>query len=363
MTELFVDPAGLTELYNLLYRVEMDATAALNHVKAHCDLQFYREGIIFHYIGPHEHAYGDITTKLDGTAQLASGLRTRVNLMQNLYTHVDHEAAQRVDAAYRGSHLAVAMDVVVAQQRPDLAANHGAFRDLSEPEMRLRTPQWAADSTTYELDVLTGLLSPSAWIRAACQEVFHLDPFQPWVKAVSGDWSGYYACSVVWAQVGQVAGDLSGNLLRAVQDLPIVWRGNTADALQAFLVEFASALTELSGECYFYSERYRERANAAQEFFTAVSKPVSDFLDVIIYAAVASAIGTAAIETVIGGVIGYAAAAYWIARAIEIYYIVEGAYDSFEAWVSLSAGTLDLYHSNLNWSLPQLSTVAVPQIG
>lgn len=357
MTDLFVDLEEMTGLYNQLHRLDFDATTTLEHVKRWCDLEFYREGIIFTYFSPHDQAYGDITAKLEGAAVLASSLRSRVNLAQNLYSHMDAQTAKNLDAVYPGTDNA-SHTTAAAMQGPHAAAQHASFRDVREPTVRLHTPEWITASTTYQLDVLTGLLSPSAWIRAGCQEALQFDPFQPWLQAVTGDWSGYNACSVVWGQVAAATSDMSENLLRTAQDLPTAWRGNAADGLRSFLAVFAAALNDLSDECSFYSARCREAAYAAQDFFAAVSKPVGDLLDAVIYAAIAAALGTATIETVIGGVIGYAVAAYWIARAIEIWYIVQGAYDAFQAWVSLSAGVLDTYHSNQNWSLPELSHVA-----
>jgi hypothetical protein len=357
MTELFVNPEGMTALYNQLHRLDIDAATTLDHVNRWCDLRFYGEGIIFKYFGPHDQAYGDVTGKLETAAFLASGLRSRVNLAQNIYARIDAQAARNLDGAYPGAGPMTGAGTV-SVERPDVRSPHVRFADVREPTSRLHTPEWISGSTTYQLDVLTGLLSPSAWIRAACQEALHFDPFEPWLKAVTGDWSDYHACSVVWGQVAAASSDMSDNVMRVAQDLPSVWRGNAADGLGSFLSAFSAALGDLSRECSFYAARYGEAAQAAQEFFAAVSKPVGDLLDAVIYAAIAAAVGTASVETVVGGIIGYGVAAFYVARAIEIYYVVQGAFDAFEAWVSLSAGTLDAYHSDRSWSMPQLSNVA-----
>jgi hypothetical protein len=360
VTEIYVDPAGMWGLYNLLVRVHQDATATVLHVRKWCDIGFPEEGILLNLMGSHGAVFGDITTKLDEAQQLALQLHSRVQRAANALKNADMEALRIADAAIHPDLvLSKSMDEVLADSRPALQAEHSRFGDAAEPQVALRSPEGAAGDTDFKVDFLTGLLSPTAWVRYGSQEIFNFDPFTALLKPITGNWVAYAESGVVWSQASVACTAMATNLYRAAQDLPQVFRGNAADELQAFLVLFATAMDSLAEECNFYVGTYEQASRSALDFFDSIGKPIADFVDAIVYAAIAGYLGAATVETVVGAVIGWSVAAWYVAQAIKIYYLVQGAYDSFQAIIKVAAATQEAWLASNRWEMPRLGDVPV----
>ncbi|MGW3891460.1 hypothetical protein ACWD69_22470 [Micromonospora chokoriensis] len=70
-----------------------------------------------------------------------------------------------------------------------------------------------------------------------------------------------------------------------------------------------------------YAELYTKAAEAAKHLFDVVSGLITKLIDVLIVVNLASAVGTATIETGIGPVVGYGVAAYYAWQAYDLYLI------------------------------------------
>jgi hypothetical protein len=359
--ELYVDPQGMSGLYNQVRGVYHDAKAASEHIDKHADIPFYEGGIIFLVARTHSRARGLIQGTVDGAAARASALGTAINQCQVFYVESDAAARAQFDGAFPGPG-SVAVGAVIDNMRPELPDSAVPFGDVAAPTAHLRTPEWAAETVRFQMHYVWDALSPSSWIRQISMWTLKHDPFEAWLKVLSGDWSGYYRCAVVWQQISACAYDLGTNLLRAAHDTPLVWRGNAATTTEAILVANAAVLDELAEAGLFYSDRYRDAAQAAIKCFDTVSALAGDLVDRLLLAGVAAAMGTATIETGIGALIGYSVAGYYAYQALKIVYEVQIAINTLSTVVTGLAGLMDAYEANLTWTRQAPPALTLPAV-
>lgn len=364
MSDLYVDPMGMTYLYNQVDRIFHDAYAASRHVYRYADLEWSEVGIIFALFRTHERARGLIGGTVDATAIDMEGLRTAIYRCQQLLVHADTQARQAFDDYFpSGGPEPAALSAVVDEIRPDLpkVLAPGAFTDAAwEPSRYLQPPQVDTSSRPFQMDYLYDLLSPSSWVRQLYQWLLGFDPFEPWLQMLTGDWDGYARCGIVWQQVGQCAEDLCTNLVCAVQDVPFVWRGNAATLLQVSLLDHAVVLDHLGDACRFYADRYRDAADSAYNCFDAVSSLIGDMLDRLFYASIAASIGTATFPSGIGPATGYSVAAFYIAHALDIYFQISAKIDALKTAIAGISAAMDAFEANQTWRLKEPAAFALP---
>lgn len=336
----FVDPAGLNGAYNLLARAREDADDTLGYTHKHCDLAFTDQGFLFMLSGPHRRAYQTVTGALEQLSRLAQGTATQLNSAQLAYAKADLASAGRLDATYPSATDPDDLRGTLASGRPDLRADRPAFSDVAEPTGHLQPPSYATEIQTYQINPLTDLLSPTAWLRQVSVWLFDYDPFEGWAQAISGNWDTYYHCAATWGRIGAAAHDVGRNLITGTADVAAVWRGHAAEAEQEFQLALGRAAMALQPACREYSRLYREAAEAAKHLFVTVSGLIGQLLDLLIIVNVSAAIGTATIETVVGPIAGYAIAAYYTWQAYEVYKKVSSVYQTAEITIRGIAGAI-----------------------
>jgi hypothetical protein len=335
-----VDPPGLSGLYNQLVRASGDAADTLAYTAKHCDLDFLEEGYIFMLAGPHARAYESVTQALRRLQELARSAGTQVNLAQLAYARSDAAASARLDGAYTGAGDPAQLRGILAHGRPDLQPARSAFADVIEPVGLLVPPNYATAIETYQLNALADLVSPSAWLRQVCVWLFDYDPFEGWVKAISGDWEAYEHCAASWPKIGNAAAAVGRNLVAGAADVSTVWRGNAAEAEQEFQLALGSAAMALDAVCGRYARLYQEAADAAKVLFSSVGGLIGQFLDALIIINAAAVVGTATIETVVGPIAGYGVAAYYIWQAYDLYKRISTTYQTAEITIKGIAGSI-----------------------
>jgi hypothetical protein len=360
MVEIYVDPDGMNGLYNQVQRATQDARAAQDQIAKYGDIPFYAEGIIFLLFGPHRQAHELIAGTIDTMAGRLSALGTAVNETQLILAGADTQIRQSFDNHFAGVPATEVVQNAINGMRPNAPIGGTPFNDVAEPSIHLQPPAWVAEDPSWHINYLWDALSVASWVRQLSIWLFHEDPFERWLSMLSGDWSAYYRCAVLWQQISGCSYDIGSNLLTAARDTPTVWRGNAATAAEDDLVGKTTVLDQLSDACLFYAARYRDAAHGAIECFDTVSDLVTDLIDALVYAQIAAAVGTASIETVIGGVIGYSVAAFYAARAIELYYEVEGAINTLKTTVSALAAAMDAYNAAQKWQMQTPAAYALP---
>ncbi|MEV4629344.1 hypothetical protein AB0J90_24090 [Micromonospora sp. NPDC049523] len=363
MSGFYVDPAGLNGLYNLLHRASGDAEETLRYTNTHCQMEFDEEGLLFYLGGPHSEAYEAMTSALARLQSLTSSAATQINLAQRDYATSDHNAVARIDQGYPSAADPDMVRGTSATGRPDLwpAPQRSLFSDVAQPARHLVPPNYATGIEMWQINPMTDLISPAAWLRQVSVWLFDHDPFEGWAKAFSGDWNSYVHCAAAWRIIGNTMHDLGRNLTTGAAEVPSVWRGNAAEAEQEFQFALGAATMALHPACDRYADLYLQAAEAAKQFFSVVSGLISELIDVLIIVNLAAVIGTATIETGIGAVAGYGVAAYYTWQAYDLYREISNVYGTAEATFKGIAGSIAMIDAGLEVaSIPDLKPYQHP---
>ncbi len=339
MNDFFVDPSGLRALSGLLARAAGDARDTLDYTRRHCSLSWDRRGLLMLVADPHGKAYGRVTGALERLRDLSDGAAGQVTRAAAAYASTDHAAAAALDATYLGAADPRALRGTLHQSRPDLLPARAPFTDVAAPV--LAPPRPPSDAPVFTLNPLTDLLSPAAWIRQVAVWLFGVDPFEPWLMAYSGDWRAYERCMAAWPHIGAAATAVGGNLVTGAADVEGSWRGNAAEAEQAFQLMLGGAATALGPACDEYARLYPKAVDACQQLYEATGGLVGQLIDALIIVNVAGAVGTVTIETGIGAVTGYAAAAYYTWQAYRLYQEISRLYGAAETAIRLLAAQIE----------------------
>ncbi|AVT29410.1 hypothetical protein C6361_07790 [Plantactinospora sp. BC1] len=314
-------------------------------------------------MGPHEIAYDQMTGALQRLGELSQGAATQVNRAQRSYTSTDEAAAGRLDRTYPGAKNAAEVFGLLSQGRPDLLPTRSAFATVAEPADHLVPPEYASPIEMFKINPLSDLISPAAWLRQVSVWLFDHDPFEGWGQFFSGDWDAYVHCGAAWSKIGNAAFAIGRNLSAGAADVSTVWRGNAAEAEQEFQLALARAAMALEPVCNQYADLYRQAAEAAKNLFSAVTGLISKLLDTLIIINAAAIVGTAAIETGIGPVIGYSVAAYYAWQAYDLYKEISTLYGNAEAIIKAVAGSISAVKAQLDVAgIPSLAPYHHPAV-
>jgi hypothetical protein len=325
MSEFSVDAAGLSGLSRLLSRASDDAFDVLDYTKRQCGLDWRAEGLLLKLLGPHEHAYTTVTAALARVQDLSAGAAGQVALAAQDYAETDLAAARRLGPAY-GNEPAPA-----------------DFADVADPGGHLTDPGVVGGSAMWSINPLTDLISPASWVRQVSVTLFGYDPFDEWARDLGGDWASYVHCGAAMARAGEGAYEIGRNLLAGATRAEAVWQGSAGDAEREFQTSLGTATEQVNDACQEFSRLYGEAADAAANLRDVAGDLISDLLDALIMVNLASAVGTALVETGIGAIAGYGIAAYYATQAYQLYQEIARCYsiagDAVEA-LSAAIGTI-----------------------
>jgi hypothetical protein len=339
MSEFSVDAAGLSGLSRLLSRASDDAFDVLDYAKRQCDLDWRAEGLLLKLLGPHEHAYTTVTSALARVQDLSAGAAGQVALAAEDYAETDQAAALRLGPAYG--------------KEPAPAA--GDFADVADPRSHLTDPGVVGGSAMWSINPLTDLISPASWVRQVSVSLFGYDPFDEWARDLGGDWASYVHCGAAMARAGEGAYEIGRNLLAGATRSEAVWQGSAGDAERRFQTSLGTATEELDGACQEFARLYGEAADAAANLRDVAGDLISDLLDALIMVNLASAVGTALVETGIGAVAGYGIAAYYATQAYQLYQEIARCYSIAGDTVEALSAAIGSVHADVD--MPDLGAV------
>jgi len=347
MTGFSMDPAGLNGLYNQLVRASDDAHDTLDYTRRQCDLDWNAEGLLMILLGPHEHAYANVTGALQRLRELAQETGTAVNATQNDYLRTDRAVAARLDAARPATDKPDPVRVPLGPARPDPGSRPAGFADVAEPTRFLTAPEYAAPIEMWSMNPLEDLLSPAAWLRQIAVWVFGHDPFEGWAKQFSGDWSAYVHCGAALGRVGAAVHDIGRNLVAGAAEVGTVWTGDAADREQEYQVALGSAAVGMQAACAEYSSLYAQAAQATKSLFDVAGDLIGNLLDLLIIINAAAAVGTAMVETGFGAIAGYGIAAYYAVQAYELYQKIARCYSVADDMIKAIGATIGSVRAGL----------------
>ena len=312
MNDFFVDPSGLRALSGMLAGAGGDARDTLDYTRRHCTLSWDRRGLLMLVADPHGKAFGRVTGALGRLRDLSDGAAAQVGRAAGGYASADHVAAAAMDATFPGAADPRGLHGTLHQSRPDLLPSRTPFAHAG---VVLTPPAYESQTDVFTLNPLTDLLSPAAWIRQVAVWLFGADPFEPWLTAYSGDWRAYEHCMHAWPHIGAAALATGGDLITGAADVTAVWRGRAAEAEQEFQLLLGGAETALGPACDEYARLYPMAVDACRQLYAATGDHRGQLIDALIIVNVAGIVGTATIETGVGALTGYAAAAYYTWQA------------------------------------------------
>ncbi|HEY0530851.1 MAG TPA: hypothetical protein VGD29_04555 [Actinoplanes sp.] len=339
MSEFSLNAAGLSGLSRLLSRASDDAFDVLDYTKRQCDLGWRAEGLLMKLVGPHEHAYSTVTAALARVQDLSAGASGQVALAAQDYAEADSAAARRLGPAYGIELTPMAQD----------------FADVADPGAHLTDPGVVGSSPMWSINPLTDLISPASWVRQVSITLFGYDPFDEWARDLGGDWAAYVHCGAAMSRAGAGAYEIGRNLLAGVSQAGAVWQGSAAEAERRFQTSLGTATETVNDACQEFSRLYGKAADAAANLRDVAGDLISDLLDALIMVNMASAVGTALVETGIGAIAGYGIAAYYATQAYQLYQEIARCYSVAGDTVEALSAAIGSIHADVD--VPDLDAV------
>jgi hypothetical protein len=282
--EFSVNIEALAGLPVLLDRRARDLRAGRDYLLDNTRLAI-GEGLLNRVVRGHGRVVGEVETfLLDAAGPYAERQADRIRGAIGSYRRVDAAAAARIDASLPLSPLPDR-----PAHRADPSAAAAIFEDGAEPSAHLRPPPDYTSRFPYQPDY-TDLVSPSSvgrdavWCVTSLAAKFGLldrgyDPFEAFVKPVSGDWAGLYACGDVFDNLALELAESGGSVAAATRPLDQVWTGNAADGCGRFLDHFGHTLAASTGPLSAIAKEYRAAAQGAADLGELIGTLLSELLD------------------------------------------------------------------------------------
>ncbi|MEE6258725.1 hypothetical protein [Plantactinospora sonchi] len=316
MAEFHVDDAGLAQLAKALEEAFLDACQIQYRLANHAELPPGGEGLLNAVRGGVQHTYrwGQEHTKR--IALLLSDTGRAVESAGKRYRESDDRAAQALDSFFVGQEKGRFKEL--PPPRTGRLFQDGGVHGVEwylQPGNNLREPP----NFEYQFNHLADTLSPSAHIRNIVYQIFNYDIFEFFLQWIAGDWNGLWSAGSEFQNAGAAVECLGNNVVAFANDLPAVWRGNAADGCRDYLLRLGQAISAQEGVYRSVGAEYQHAAKLAYQEFELAGAVLGMLLDKLIEIGIAIAAGTATIETVVGGVIGYGVAAYLIKQAYDLW--------------------------------------------
>ncbi|MGX7672588.1 hypothetical protein [Plantactinospora sp. DSM 117369] len=292
---------------------------------------------------------GDLKTELENTYTWAQALPRHVSRLLNesaigvsraakQYGDTDQQQAQRLDGMLDGLGGNAAR---YFQNAPRPRGGNALFttRQTAEGRLTRNEPHTQVDYK-YKYNAMTDSVSITGNIRGLVHQLFGYDIFEFVLKRASGDWDGLVEAADTMDKCAAAMDILGDNLVWFAHDVPAIWTGNAADRARDHLVVLGRAVSERSAQYQHVARTYRELARQAWEIFDALGVALSTLIDKLIEITVKVAAGTATITTVVGGIIGYGAAAYSAKQATQLAYQTGKLLANLENVVKVGKGAL-----------------------
>lgn len=158
-------------------------------------------------------------------------------------------------------------------------------------------------------------ISPSAWINEVIETVSGVDIFGLATDAFTGEWAALYKFGDALNSLAQFMQALGIDIQRGAISLDGEWDGNAGDAAYAYFTSLAAATSAQQIALHEAAKGYHHAAKGAWQLSNQLGNLLQAIADKAIIIGISAAAGTAASETVVGGVVGYGVAAW---QAVEL---------------------------------------------
>lgn len=165
---------------------------------------------------------------------------------------------------------------------------------------------------------LFNYVSPSAWLNSAIEKLTGVDVFGWMTDWVSGDWEALWKYGDAMADLARCMQQIGINIQAGMVQLDASWDGNASDAAYKYFSDLAAATSGQQFAIAKTQESYHKAALGAWQLSNQLGNILQALADKAILAAIAAAAGTALIETGVGAVAGYGAAAYIVLDMMQL---------------------------------------------
>lgn len=152
------------------------------------------------------------------------------------------------------------------------------------------------------------LLSPVEWIDTILGWLGATPLPETVMREFGGRWGDLRAFADTLTGLSQLIDDMRGHLGSAASFIKVAWQGYAASSAQDYFDRLSAVLGNAVQEFQDAGDAFASYADGVEGTAEAVSSALYGLLDSILIAAVAAGLGTATIETVVGGILGWGAA-------------------------------------------------------
>lgn len=258
-----------------------------------------------------------------GTALMGSA--SEVSRSNAVYSSLDAEARERLDASYPGAVPgSVEIDLPVICYGP--------------PNLSLPTPTSSMGSDYVAKILTTDWLSPSDIVATLIDLVFDWNPWDEVARVFTGDWDRSSEIASALAHLSSYSANLGQGAGAAAQACLVTWNGEAADAAAEWFNHFLKVGHELEKDFRDLSTHYGALAQSMASLGELAAGLTAQIMDALIYAALCAAAGTATSETVVGGIVFGALAVYEALKAASmiklLYKTIQDAANYLNAFVA-----------------------------
>jgi len=165
---------------------------------------------------------------------------------------------------------------------------------------------------------LFNYVSPSAWLNAAIEKLTGVDVFGWMTDWVSGDWESLWKFGDAMASLAKCMQQIGINIQTGMIQLDASWDGNASDAAYKYFSDLAAATSGQQFPIGKTQESYHKAALGAWQLSNQLGNILQALADKAILAGICAAAGTALIETGVGAVAGYGAAALIVLDMLQL---------------------------------------------
>ncbi|XVV11781.1 hypothetical protein ACQP2X_44310 [Actinoplanes sp. CA-131856] len=192
---------------------------------------------------------------------------------------------------------------------------------MDDPTRFLQEPAKPDDSISQgfvnPID-LFNYVSPSAWLNAAIEKLTGFDVFGWMTDWLSGDWEKLWKFGDAMANLAQSMQQMGINIQTGMLRLDASWDGNASDAAYKYFSDLAAATSGQQFAIAKTQDSYHKAAQGAWQLSNQLGNILQALADKAILATIAAAVGTALIETGVGAVAGYGAAALIVLDMLQL---------------------------------------------
>lgn len=201
------------------------------------------------------------------------------------------------------------------------------------------------------------LVSLTAWVNQAIIEVTGHDVLMEIVQPFTGDWQAFSRFGDALRNLAPCMQAVGMDIQQQMLTVDATWSGRANDAAYNYFTDLAARTSGMQHVLREAAANYEETATGVWQLARQAANLVQSLIDEVVIIAIASAVGTALIETGVGAVAGYAVAAW---RIVEAWKLLNHLIAVIQTLGSVVLAFVSLLEQ-VNWRFGELDKIALPE--